>query len=172
LFENQTKEEFPMAAKKDDSSPKTEQGRREFLRASSIIAGGVILSQTMSSAQGDQGTKKDNGTKGIPLTTKLPDFPLLTEAEIARLTPEAQELTKGDLISLSRASTNREELTEERLLSLTVRDLDSIEEAFADYGVDRFEAVQDDDNGIACCCTCTPCCSCCASSVVKPIRVL
>jgi hypothetical protein len=159
-----------MTAKKDDSSPKTEQGRREFLRASSIIAGGVILSQTMSSARGDQGTKKDNGTKGIPLTTKLTEFPLLTEAEIARLTPEAQELTKRDLINLSRAGTNREELTEERLLSLTVRDLDSIEEAFADYGVDRFEAVQDND--IACCCTCTPCCSCCASSVVKPVRVL
>jgi hypothetical protein len=164
LFENQTKEEFPMAAKKDDSSPKTEQGRREFLRASSIIAGGLVLSQTVSSAQ-------EQETTCVPLTTKLPDFPFLTDEEVAMLTPRAQQLTKADLITLSRAQTNREELTEEMALSLTAQDLNSIEQAFANYGVGRFEERLVGDS-VSCCCTCTPCCSCCASSVVKPVRVL
>lgn len=153
-----------MTAKKDDSSPTTEQGRREFLRTSSIIAGGVLLSQTMSSAQPAQ------GTTGIPLTTTLPNFPFLTDEEIAMLTPQAQQVTKADLITLSRAQSNREELTDE-LASLTLQDINSIEQAFANYGVGRFEERLVGDS-IACCCTCTPCCSCCASSVVEPVRVL
>jgi hypothetical protein len=168
-----------MTAKKDDLSPKTEQGRREFLRASSIIAGGVILSRTTASAQPAQ------ETTGIPLTTKLPDFPFLTAEEIAQLTPRARELTKRDLITLGRARANQEELAaEEMALDLTVQDINSIQQAFANYGVGRFEGLggtQQSSVGCdptctcgptcctscGCCCCCIPCC--CASSVVKPV---
>jgi hypothetical protein len=152
-----------MTAKPDDTSPQTETGRREFLRASSIIAGGMILSRTTASAQPAQ------ETTGIPLTTKLPDFPFLTEEEIALLTPRAREVTKRDLITLARGLANQEELAEEELaLSLTMQDINSIQEAFANYGVGRFEGRG--DLGVACCCCscCFPCC-CTASSVVKPV---
>lgn len=163
-----------MTAKPEDSSRQTGQGRREFLRTSSIIAGGMLLSQTVSSAQAQI------PTTGIPLTTQAKDFPLLTAAEIAMMTPRAQVLTKADLITLSRVQSNREELTEEMALGITAQDLNSLEQAFANYGVGRFAALADCDPNtdpncqpsVACCCTCTPCCSCCASSVVKPVRVL
>jgi hypothetical protein len=152
-----------MTAKPDDSSRQTGQGRREFLRTGSIIAGGMLLSQTVSSAQAQ-------ATPGIPLTTLAKDFPFLTPAEINMMTPAAQVLTKADLITLSRVQSNREELDAELALHITANDLNSLEQAFANYGVGRFVAAADDS--ISCCCTCTPCCSCCASSVVKPVRVL
>jgi len=155
-----------MTAKPDDSSPHTDEGRREFLRTSSIIAGGMLLSQAVSSAQAQQ-----IPTTGIPLDTQAKDFPFLTAAEIAMMTPRAAVLTKADLITLSRVQSNREELTDEMALGINAQDLNSLEQAFANYGVGRFEAVAATD-GVSCCCTCTPCCSCCASSVVKPVRVL
>jgi hypothetical protein len=157
-----------MTAKPDDTSRQTDQGRREFLRTGSIIAGGMLLSQTVSSAQAQQ-----IPTTGIPLDTQAKDFPLLTAAEIAMMTPRAQGLTKADLITLSRVQSNREELTDEMALGITAGDLNSLEQAFANYGVGRFQGLAATaDDGVSCCCTCTPCCSCCASSVVKPVRVL
>jgi len=157
-----------MTAKPDDSSPHTDQGRREFLRTGSLIAGGMLLSQTVSSAQA-QATAQ----VGIPLDTLAKDFPLLTPEEISMMTPRAQMLTKADMITLSRVQSNREELTEEMELNITAGDLNSLEQAFANYGVGRFLALQTDSVAPACCCcSCTPCCSCTACSVVKPVRVL
>jgi hypothetical protein len=156
-----------MTAKPEDSSPHTDQGRREFLRTGSLIAGGMLLSQTVSSVRAQANTQL-----GIPLDTLAKDFPLLTPAEIAMMTPRAQQLTKADLITLSRVQSNREELTEEMALGITAQDLNSLEQAFANYGVGRFQALATDDASACCCCTCTPCCSCTAASVVKPVRVL
>ena len=157
-----------MTAKPDDSSPHTDEGRREFLRTSSIIAGGMLLSQAVSSAQAQQ-----IPTTGIPLDTQAKDFPFLTAAEIAMMTPRAAVLTKADLITLSRVQSNREELTDEMALGINAQDLNSLEQAFANYGVGRFAAqCIPASQCVSCCCTCTPCCSCCASSVVKPVRVL
>jgi hypothetical protein len=155
-----------MTAKPDDSSPNIEQGRREFLRTGSLIAGGMLLSQTVSSARAQVNTQV-----GIPLDTLAKDFPLLTPAEINMMTPRAQMLTKGDMITLSRAQSNREELDDEMALGITAADLNSLEQAFANYGVGRFLALGD-GAAACCCCTCTPCCSCTAAAVVKPVRVL
>ena len=104
-----------MTSKPDDLSPQTEQGRREFLRTGSLIAGGMLLSQTVSSAQA-----QTNVQVGIPLDTLAKDFPLLTASEISMMTPRAQMLTKADMITLSRVQSNREELTEEMELNIRV----------------------------------------------------
>ncbi|MBW5892954.1 MULTISPECIES: hypothetical protein [Pectobacterium] len=73
------------------------------------------------------------------------------------LTEDARQLLEGDLLALSwKNHTVRTE-------KLTVRDLNSIEEAFGKhslYGSSTSPVV-----GASCCCSCTPCC-CTAVAVV------
>lgn len=75
------------------------------------------------------------------------------------LSENAQQLLEGDLYAL--AWKNHTSRTEQ----LTVRDLNSIEEAFSKHslhGSSTSPAV-----GAACCCTCTPACCCTAVAVIR-----
>lgn len=98
--------------------------------------------------------------------TDLEDFntPISTLLEgegLSALTAKAKSLLCGDLYAL--AWKNNTKRTEQ----LTVRDLDSIEEAFRShslYGSSKAPVV-----GASCCCTCTPACCCTAVAVVKAV---
>jgi hypothetical protein len=99
----------------------------------------------------------------LPLNAKIADFPGLTPAAKAKLTPHANDLTKADLIALARNQAN-----EEHHLDLTLKDIKSIGAAFADYDPSKVAAQA--EGSTPCCCT-TPCC-CCASAVIEPVQIL
>ncbi len=84
---------------------------------------------------------------------------LLEGNDVSILTENARQLLEGDLYALAwKNHTNRTE-------KLTVRDLNSIEEAFSKhslYGSSSTPAV-----GAGCCCTCTPACCCTAVAVLR-----
>ena len=124
-----------MTAKPDDSSPHTGQGRREFLRTGSIIAGGMLLSRTGRAHRRKQPT-------GIPLSTLAKDFPFLTPARDKHDDAGSPSAHQRGLDHLVMRPSNREELDAELALDFTANDLNSLEQAFANYGVGRFEAVQ------------------------------
>jgi hypothetical protein len=90
---------------------------------------------------------------------KNPISNLLEGGDVNILTDAAKNLMEGDLVAL--AWKNHTPRTEK----LTVRDLNSIEEAFSKhrlYGSSTSPVV-----GAACCCTCTPACCCTAVAVIK-----
>lgn len=74
----------------------------------------------------------------------------------SKLAGEARNLTKGQLIALSRGA---------RTPALNFVEQQSIASAFegAHYAIEAGAA------GASCCCTCTPCCSCCASASIDPL---
>lgn len=74
----------------------------------------------------------------------------LSAAQVVRLSPRAQQLTKRDLVALGNVA-NR--------LKLSIEDLQSIVDAFGQNDAPADPEVQGD----ACCCA--PCCCCCAVSV-------
>ncbi|UII21554.1 hypothetical protein [Fulvivirga ligni] len=89
----------------------------------------------------------------------VPITDLLEGGDAHILTDAAKQLVEGDLVALAwRNITPRTE-------KLGVRDLQSIEEAFAShslYGTSKSPVV-----GASCCCTCTPACCCTAAAVIK-----
>jgi hypothetical protein len=84
---------------------------------------------------------------------------LESEQGISTLTDAAKKLLEGDLIAL--AWKNNTPRTE----TLTVRDLQSIEEAFHKHSL--YGSSTDPVVGASCCCTCTPACCCTAAAVIK-----
>jgi len=99
----------------------------------------------------------------MPYSKGYPDYhnpisDLLKGEEFNILTDDAKKLLEGDLVALSwKNSTPRTE-------KLTVRDLNSIEEAFNKSSYS--EEVGALEGKACCCCSCTPCC-CCATAVIK-----
>lgn len=99
--------------------------------------------------------------------SNLSDYPdfntpitnLLEGNESSILTDAAKGLLEGDLIALAwKNNTTRTE-------GLTVRDLQSIEEAFSNHSLTGSSSTP--VVGLACCCTCTPACCCTAAAVIK-----
>lgn len=96
--------------------------------------------------------------------TDYPDFKnpitsLLEGGDVNILTDAAKNLLEGDLVALAwRNHTPRTE-------KLTVRDLNSIEEAFSNHSL--FGGSTSPVVGASCCCTCTPACCCTAAAVIK-----
>lgn len=84
---------------------------------------------------------------------------LLEGGDVSILTDAAKKLMEGDLVAL--AWHNHTERTEK----LTVRDLNSIEEAFQNHSL--YGSAKDPVVGASCCCTCTPACCCTAAAVIK-----
>ncbi|MCG8476328.1 MAG: hypothetical protein MI784_12745 [Cytophagales bacterium] len=100
----------------------------------------------------------DGSIKDYPgFTTPINE--LLEKKDFDILTDEAKKLLAGDLVALAwKQNTVRTE-------KLGVRDMLSIEEAFANHsfhGHSRSPLV-----GACCCCTCTPACCCTAAAVIK-----
>ena len=87
----------------------------------------------------------------MPNSTPIVDLP---GVQADKLVGKAKDLTKGELIELSRGSTP---------VTLDVAEQQSIESAFE--GSHKVAATA----GAACCCTCTPCCSCCAAASIEPL---
>ena len=93
-----------------------------------------------------------------------PDFntpitDLLEGNDASMLTDAACRLVEGDLVAL--AWKNHTNATE----NLTVRDLQSIEEAFANHSLTGSSSTP--VVGASCCCTCTPACCCTAAAIIK-----
>jgi hypothetical protein len=100
---------------------------------------------------------------GLPMETPILEMLARSEAKasVQKLTPAAQKLTKADLVALGGWGYSRNANIQE----LTVRDINSIKQVFANNMV--ASAGADSKNGISCCCCCCPCC--CAVTVEKPI---
>lgn len=84
---------------------------------------------------------------------------LLEGHDATILSDAAKGLLEGDLVAL--AWKNHTPRTEK----LTPRDLQSIEEAFANHSVHGSSKAP--VVGASCCCTCTPACCCTAAAVIK-----
>ena len=88
----------------------------------------------------------------VRLDTPVPEL-VLNEADKEKLTPAASKITLGDLFLLSTKKENP------RTLHLTMKDIHSLDAAFAgqlkqlDPGVVKAHDVN--------CCCCAPCCGCC-----------
>lgn len=93
----------------------------------------------------------------MQLNTAVRDV-VLTPADKAKLTPAAAAITLGDLLLLSAHKENP------RTLNLTVRDVHSLEAAFADQLAALDPGAQDTN-----CCCCAPCC-CCSAAAMPPSR--
>lgn len=84
---------------------------------------------------------------------------LLESDGLSLLTDGAKQLLEGDLYAL--AWKNHTVRTD----SLSVRDLNSIEEAFSKHSLHGSSDAP--VVGASCCCTCTPACCCTAVSVIR-----
>jgi hypothetical protein len=117
------------------------------------------------------GSASGGGFSGS-LPTDTPIFKMLTADQAALLSPQAKELTKGELVSLQ--GPNGPQRMKE--LGLTVADLKTVEEAFHQRfgasGLEEVEMAMDSTGGeafdVSSCC-CTPCCCCTAVSVTSPL---
>ena len=84
---------------------------------------------------------------------------VLSDADKSKLTPAAAKITLGDLLLLSAKTENP------RTLHLTMKDIHSLEAAFADQ-VRKLDPGAQDVN----CCCCAPCCCCSAAAMPAPVR--
>lgn len=92
------------------------------------------------------------------LNTPVTDL-VLTPADKEKLTPAAAMLSLGDLLQLS--STRK---ANPHTLNLTVKDLSSLDAAFADQ-IDNLDPGVAKPQDVNCCC-CAPCC--CSSAAAMP----
>ncbi|HTF61182.1 MAG TPA: hypothetical protein VK638_00575 [Edaphobacter sp.] len=102
----------------------------------------------------------------MDLSTPIAKFRGLTPAQISKLTDRAKTLTYSQLVAL-----DRNQISEESLLKLSLQDVQSISACFADYDPAKVQAANmaTADGGACCCCTCCPCCSCTAATVIQPL---
>jgi len=96
---------------------------------------------------------------GHPLNASITS--LLSGTEAKGLTPAAAKLTKRDLLVLATGEST------DATANLTVRDLQSINHAFAPL---RKQLTSPALNGGSCCC-CSIFCCCCAASEPEPVVV-
>lgn len=91
----------------------------------------------------------------------------LAPSEVTRLTPAAQNVTRGQLINLRNYAATRRDYKEDVVVrefnkeygtNLTMEDIYSIYDAFSALD-DRRSMDVEGEGGFSCCC-CTPCCSC------------
>lgn len=100
---------------------------------------------------------EDPNPKPVSMNAKLKDR--LPQKYLNKLTPEAENLTRGDLLKIAR----QEELPP-RILKITLGDLKTLNEVLIksysgeDVGLARAE-------GVSCCCTC---CCCCGVASINP----
>jgi hypothetical protein len=111
----------------------------------------------------------------FPNPGKLPsNTPLaalgFTPAQLAKMTPAARRLTKGDLISLQKWDANGGKGAAPD--HLTIADLKSLQSAIGSpkIFVARAKAMRRADGGTSYCCCCSPCCTCTAAAEISPIR--
>jgi len=96
------------------------------------------------------------------MTTPITQLPNLPPQNINKLTYPASQLTKGELIAIG-----KEIYQGDKVLNLTLRDIQSLRECFSNYGVSVGGGAV---GGGAACCSSIVCC-CCASAVTRPARV-
>jgi hypothetical protein len=113
----------------------------------------------------------------LPAPGKLPsNTPIsrlgLSSAQLAKLTPAARKLTKGDLVALQKwGSSGGKGAAPDHL---TVADLQSLKKAVGDPATFATQAKKRSmlaADTVACCCSCCPCCSCTAAAEISPVRV-
>ena len=113
----------------------------------------------------------------LPAPGKLPkNTPLsklgFTSAQLAKLTPAARKLNKGDLIALQKwGSAGGKGAAPGHL---TVADLQSLQKATGNpdtFAARAKKLSRVATDTIACCCSCCPCCSCTAAAEIAPVRV-
>lgn len=103
----------------------------------------------------------------MTLDTPITKFRGLTGAELSKLTDRAKTLTYADLVAI-----NRHDLTDEKVLNLSLQDVQSVSACFADYDPVKIQSatMATADGSACCCCTCCPCCSCTAATVIQPFE--
>ncbi len=121
-------------------------------------------------------TQRSNGG-ALPDSTPVSQMGL-TPGEAALLTPSAQKLTKGDLMSLTALNQANRNLREDVILNefnerfhqnLSIKDIHSLQDAFAARAHRLSTSPVTQLDSACCCCTCCPCCSCTASVVTAPV---
>jgi hypothetical protein len=107
-----------------------------------------------------------NRTGPLPLETPLSRFtPFVTPAQLRKLTPATQKLTKRDLLLLA-----ADEFTP-ATRKLTVEDLHSLRTVFAQTSARLAKKPSGDGGYFCCCCCCYFCCCCTAVSVTRPLTI-
>lgn len=103
---------------------------------------------------------------GLPLNT--PVTQLMSQADAAKLSPNAAKLIKANLLELAGTLPPTKTLAS---LNITFQDIQTIEDAIRRQHPGA-QAPVPGEWSISCCC-CTPCCCCtCAAAVVQPRRPL
>ncbi len=95
-------------------------------------------------------------------TTAISNF--LSPAELQRLSPKAQQLTRGDLLALAGWGMPKKNPQD---LGLTVDDVKTLRDCF---GQRLASEITPQDTNVSCCC-CSPCC-CCAAAVIDPVTTV
>ena len=141
--------------------PQPVEVRRDALRAALINNPAVLIGALRELLE--RAVRPAGGEVSVASnTTAIRD--LLAPGEYARLSPRAQQLTRGDLLALGGWSTGRK--TPEQL-GLTVQDVKDLRDVFAQQIGAEFLPQGVSISG----CCCSPCC-CCAAAVVHPVPSL
>ena len=90
-----------------------------------------------------------------------------TAAQLAKMTPAARKLTKGELVALQKwgAAGGKGAAPGH----LTVADLNSLQKAYGAPTVMMAKAKKSSGGTTYCCC-CSPCCTCTAAAEIAPVR--
>jgi len=154
--------------------------RRSFMKTAAATAAGAMLGLSGKSAMAAGGSSIANpATGGGPLPGNTPITKLLSSENAKLLTANAAKMTKDDLLNLRTGQVYKlADANKGPQMSLTVTDLDSIEEAFdSQYGTTpkayamRAKAPKGSADGSSCCCCCStaPCCCCTAAAQTGPM---
>jgi hypothetical protein len=107
----------------------------------------------------------------LPKNTPISDLGL-TPAQLAKLTPAARKLTKGDLVALQKWADSGGKGNPPD--NLRIVDIQSLGKAVGNpvAAVTRARNMAEAANGgISGCCCCTPCCTCTAAAEIAPVRL-
>ena len=97
-----------------------------------------------------------------PLNEKVKDF--LPQKFLHKLTPEAQDLTKGDLLALARLEYRP------HVLKITVGDLKTLNDVLQKRAEGEDVGLAKKHHTTSCCCSCCPCCCCSGVATINPPR--
>ena len=109
----------------------------------------------------------------FPAPGKLPkNTPIsglgLSAAQLAKLTPAARKVTKGDLLALQKWSQAGGKGAAPD--HLTIGDIKSLQSAVGSPETFAKKAAKKDNGGVTVCCCCCPCCTCTAAAEIAPVR--
>jgi hypothetical protein len=146
-----------MKKKEFDSADAPTENRRGFVASVAAVATGMAVAAT-----GVQAQPKAPGR--LPPNTPIGKLGF-SAAELAMMTPAAKALTKQQLLELQEWGRKGDIAGAPE--HLTIKDINSLEGAYAAMNARQHAAGATAQDVTACCCCC-PCCSCTAAADVRP----